>query len=178
MYIIKSLAIAASLLISSSLIGLDKVFTTVILIDGNPELVELNSEGDILKRYKTVPLYFSSNKNHNDFVIISLEDYKAEMALLASIKMIKYDPLSLRIDELAVDKIRAIAAYYDENPGTGILLTAHNTDEKSSDHNDHVFRLVGLLEDFGVEKNHIQISQKKHIGSEVYPFVKVEIQKK
>ena len=166
------------LIASISLYGLDKVFTTVILIDGNPELVDLSQNGDIIKKYKAVPFYFTSNRSHDDFVAVSLADYKAEEELLASIKMIKYDPLNLQLDENAVDKIRVIASYCGENPEMGVLLTAHTSSDENSSHNDQVYRMMDLLQDFGVAKHQIIIDHKTHIGNEVYPFVKVEVRKK
>ena len=52
------------------------VLTTIILIDGEAELVDVGPGGEILKRYIAVPDYFSSPSSHSSIVRRSLNRYR------------------------------------------------------------------------------------------------------
>ena len=42
-----------------------EIITTIILINRQAELVDVNSDGEVLKRHLAVPDYFSSGRSHN-----------------------------------------------------------------------------------------------------------------
>lgn len=42
-----------------------EIITTIILINRQAELVDVNTEGEVLKRHLAVPDYFSSGRSHN-----------------------------------------------------------------------------------------------------------------
>jgi len=50
-----------------------EVITTIILINREAELVDLNSDGEVLKRYVAVPDYFSSGRSHTNSLKKSLQ---------------------------------------------------------------------------------------------------------
>ena len=51
--------------------------TTIILINGQAALVDLNPKGEILKRYIAVPDYFTSYRSHESLVRRSIERAKS-----------------------------------------------------------------------------------------------------
>ena len=56
----------------------EDVITTIILINREAELVDLNEDGEILKRHVSIPDYFSSGRSHNSSLrksLNSLKDY-------------------------------------------------------------------------------------------------------
>lgn len=58
-----------------------EVITTIILINREAELVDLDEQGEVLKRYVAIPDYFSSGRSHNSSLrksLAQLKDYGYE----------------------------------------------------------------------------------------------------
>ena len=53
-----------------------ETITAIILINGNAELVDVNIEGDILKRHLSIPDYFTSGRSHKRSLGMSMKMIK------------------------------------------------------------------------------------------------------
>lgn len=51
----------------------NEIITTIILINRSAELVDINFEGEVVKRHAGVPDYFSSRKSHQTHLLNSLK---------------------------------------------------------------------------------------------------------
>jgi len=72
---IKTIFCLLTLAMNFSVVALaeSEVITTIILIDREAELVDLSSDGEVLKRYVSVPDYFSSGRSHKSSLKKSLQ---------------------------------------------------------------------------------------------------------
>lgn len=163
-------------LISTSIMANEKPITTVILIQGEPHLVDLAQDGDIVVSYGKVPSYFTSMAQHDDIVERSVAKYKEyEKNISRYIRFIAFDQSDYVLDETMVDYIRAMAVQLeDDKESTATITVAYNNQTRDLSAN-RAKSIMNLLEEFGIDSDRIAIAKKKYLGSEPNQFMKLEI---
>jgi len=75
---VKVFIFAFALMSTSVLFGNaeEEIITTIILINSQAELVDMDREGEILRRHLAIPDYFSSGRSHNNSLRRSLDQIK------------------------------------------------------------------------------------------------------
>jgi hypothetical protein len=154
-------------------------FKTIILINGTPFLVEMNSDGDILENYAMVPDYFETEENHEIIVARVSDEYDSEMAMSMTTRLIIFDEDQALLNDFAVHHIREVATLYSK----GYLQNVNIVASHSSAHDDEALAayrietIYQLLKDFGVREGDISADMKIYKSDLPNQFVKIDLLK-
>jgi len=157
----------------------DKLFKTIILINGAPFLVELDNEGNVIHNYIMVSDYFNSSESHEDLISIASNEYESEIAAMNKSRLIIFNEESSLLNDTAVDNIRDLAKLYSKGLLQNINITAGQVEE-NDDEGTATFRIdaiTQLLQDFGVREGDISANVKIYRSELPNQFVKIDLLK-
>ena len=148
---------------SANIIADDDYNRTIILIDGDPYLVDLDDEGDLVDAIVPVPEYFVSEASHAVLVDRRSEDYASELANIKS-RLLIFSEDSALIDQVAVDHVRDLARLYSKGYINEINIgAAHaDTDQDEALAAHRISAVYHLLRDFGVQEEDITADMKNY----------------
>ena len=169
---------------------------TIILVNGEPNLVILDNDHNILETIQAVPYYFSSSLTHEQ-IIVDLTEQKSsdsheffadnkpipiakeEIDILGNAEFIKFIPNKALLDRIAVNRIREIARDYVDGGIEKLSLEIVYSDNEISKllTDNRLSSVRDLLVAFGVEKSAIHTNKKLRNDLDKNPFVRIEYKK-
>ena len=170
----------------------DRLQTTIILINGEANLVVLDDMAFIVEVLQTVPYYFSSNLSHEEIVQGLIEQKEKgnkifyannedrfvsneEIDVLQNAEFIKFLPSKALLNRVAVSRIRQIAQDYQDGGIDEINLSIIYKDSSISEllTDNRLDSVKDLLIAFGVEANDIITEKQMRNQYDNNPFVRV-----
>ena len=175
------LAILTTLMYSVSGIS----FPTIILINGEPYLVELSEDAHIVSVIQPVPYYFSSELTHEEIVADLKNQLKlkklgafanTDVNVLDNAEFVEFMPDRALLDKIAVDRIRRIAEDFANGSISHIQLSIlyQNTSSSQLLTDNRITSVKDMLVDFGVDGNAISIAKDLKAELSANPYVKIE----
>ena len=150
---------------------------TIILIDGDPYMVDLESNGDVIDQIAQVPEYFESKETHEEILEEINEDYENEKDNIKSRLLIFPEGMSI-MDSVAVDHVRDLARIYHKGYISNVHITAAHVDDFSDEAlaAQRVDVIFHMLRDFGVNEEGITADMKEYSSDlpNVYVQLKIE----
>lgn len=170
----------------------DRLQTTIILINGEANLVVLDDMAFIVEILQTVPYYFSSNLSHEEIVQGLIEQKEKgnkifyannedrfvsneEIDILQNAEFIKFLPSKALLNRVAVSRIRQIAQDYQDGGIDEINLSIIYKDSSISEllTDNRLESVKDLLIAFGVDGNDIITEKQMRNQYDNNPFVRV-----
>tara|TARA_B100000497_G_scaffold33856_1_gene39760 strand:- start:756 stop:1340 length:585 start_codon:yes stop_codon:yes gene_type:complete len=185
-------------LIFSALLGYqNRLQTTIILINGEANLVVLDDLAFIVEVLQPVPYYFNSGLSHEEIVKGLIEQKEsnnknfyaknedrfvplAEVDVLDNAEFIRFLPSKALLNRVAVSRIRHIAEDYQSGGIEEINLTIiyKNTSVSELLTDNRLNSVRDLLIAFGVDHVAIKMQKKMRNQYDNNPFVRVAYKKK
>lgn len=193
----KSILISLFLFIASLFNFQDRLQTTIILINGEANLVVLDDLAYIVEVLQPVPYYFNSNLSHEDIVkgLIEQRDKgdklfyannedrfvsKDEIDILDNAEFIKFLSGKALLNDVAVNRIRQIANDFEdggiEEINLSIIYKNNQVSEILTDNRLNSVR--DLLIAFGVDLSSIKMQKQMRNQYDNNPFVRVSYKKR
>lgn len=150
---------------------------TIILIDGDPYLVDLDMDGDLVDAIAPVPDYFVSEESHLALVDRVSDDYESELANIKS-RLLIFDEDSALMNQGAVDHVRDLARLYSKGYIDEISIEAAHEDT-FKDEALAAYRIATvyqMLKDFGVKEEDIFADMKYYKSDLPNVYVRMNIQ--
>ena len=169
-------ALCLVLLLSTPAYSLDpNPAPTIVILDGEAILAEVDEEGAVIKKYIAYPDYFVSNKSHEEKV----EEARAHYAFLKKhqidqIRFIAFGTEILDLDEVAVANLKDISRHYMESYANEVKITAATREDNAKAINEALNMIKFTLQTFGVPDQDIVIVYKQDVGEEPTQFIKVQ----
>lgn len=163
-----------------------KVIRSIILINGEPYIADLTSNGSVLDRYQKVPEYFTSQLNDEQIIamaekkglisegtielyaesldsedIPSLSEFRPDIeSITASKQYIAFTRNRAILNQKAVDQIRAISDAYQAGNLSSVIINAYHMDTESSRilARNRGNAITDLLITFGMPQSNIEIN--------------------
>jgi hypothetical protein len=170
----------------------DRLQTTIILINGEANLVVLDDMAFIVEILQTVPYYFNSNLSHEEIVQGLIEQKEKgnkifyannedrfvsneEIDVLQNAEFIKFSPSKALLNRVAVSRIRQIAQDYQDGGIDEINLSIIYKDSSISEllTDNRLESVKDLLIAFGVDGNDIITEKQMRNQYDNNPFVRV-----
>ena len=151
-------------------IGATDIEHDIILIQGEPRLVTLNSSGEVIASISTVNDYFDSDYSHEELVERAMKTTSS----LASTRFISFETVLPELTENAVDHIRYITVVADQDKTKDILITT----SQGALGRSVAESVISMIDGFGINRERVIIKEKNYLGNEDYQFLKIEIQPK
>ena len=172
----------------------------IVLINGQPFVVELMSDGSIFKKYQGVPKYFSMTSTDeaiidqlskqgliedSDFSVLrdteETPQFGAGPAKIDGIDVLndqQYISFSLQraiLNRDAVNQVRAIADAYQEGRFARVFINAYHTDSERSRRlaRNRANAIADLMETFGVNPSAINVNLPVTLNENALSFVNV-----
>jgi len=183
-----------NLLFSLIATSINNPIPTIILINGEAQLVYLDDEY-IVEVIQAVPYYFSSSLTHEEIVAGLIEQKekagkyyasnedrfipKEEVNVLDNAEFIRFISQKALLDNIAVNRIRKIANDYAEGGISTINLNVLHMSTSSSEQlaDNRLKSVKDLLVAFGVDE--LAIVLKKDLGENLdnNPFIRISYQR-
>lgn len=172
----------------------------IVLINGQPFVVELMSDGTILKKYQGVPKYFSMAATDeaiidqlskqgliedSDFSVFRDTDSVPEFGegpaeidgidVLRDQQFISFSLQRAILNRDAVDQVRTIANAYQEGRFSRVFINAYHTDTERSRRlaTNRANAIADLMETFGVKPSAINVNLPVTLNESSLSFVNV-----
>ena len=175
----------------------DRLKTTIILINGEANLVVLDDLAYIVEVLRPVPYYFDSSLSHEEIVKGLIEQKnsdnatfyannedrfvsKDEIDILDNAEFIKFLPDKALLNRVAVDRIRQIANDYEDGGIEAIDLSIIYKDTSVSEllTDNRLNSVRDLLIAFGVDLSVIRMQKEVRNQYDNNPFVRVSYKKR
>lgn len=149
--------------------------TTIVVIEGKALLVDVDDNGNVVRRYMEVPEYFVSEKNHDEKVEAAKKKYEIlKKHQIDQIRFIAFDESFSQLDENAMAHLQDVANHYRQTYANQVMITAAKRNNNSDLLEKMISDVTFVLRSFGVEEADIEIIYKNDKGDEPLQFVKVQ----
>ena len=150
--------------------------TSIILINGEPHLVDMNLQGEVIVSLGIVPSYFSSTMSNEEIVNQAIIEYSGDQESKVFLEMELDEIVQSPIDENTVDLIREIAVRAEREPKSEVVLSISSSDHNNAPYmDDQIDRFKNLLIDFGVPQNRIRVDAHPFIIISEPRFIRLEV---
>lgn len=155
----------------------DQMITTIILVEGEPQLVEMTTDGEIVETLGSVPSYFTSEMQHDDIVERSVARYDADTETRESnIRFVTFEAEETILAEELVDYVREMAVEMDSDPYSSLLITMAIQPSSVNLIEARAESIKDLFVSFGADVDRIVLRRRKYRGTEPNQFMKLELQ--
>lgn len=149
--------------------------TTIIVIEGKALLVDVNENGEVIRRYMEVPEYFESKKDHEEKVIAAKKKYEIlKKHQIDQIRFIAFDNSFEQLDENAMKHLQDVAIHYQQTYANQVVITAAKREANAKLLGKMITDVEFILQSFGVAQEDIEVVYKNDKGDEPMQFVKVQ----
>ena len=153
-----------------------KRITSIILIDGEAHLVDMNLQGEVIVNLGIIPSYFTSSMSDEEILDQAKIEYSGEKGAKVFLEMELDEIVQSPIDENTVDVIRDIAVKAGREPYAEVVLSISSSHQNMSQSvQDQVDRFKNLLIDFGVPQNRIRVDAHPFIILSEPRFIRLEV---
>lgn len=149
--------------------------TTILVIEGKAHLVDVNENGEVIRRYMEVPEYFESKKGHNEKVKAAKKKYEIlKKHQIDQIRFIAFDSSFEKLDENAMKHLQDVAIHYQQTYANQVVITAAKRGSNSDLLETMIEDVEFILQSFGVAPEDVEVVYKNDKGDEPMQFVKVQ----
>jgi hypothetical protein len=149
--------------------------TTIVVLEGKALLVDVDDNGDVIRRYMEVPEYFESKKDHEEKVVAAKKKYEIlKKHQIDQIRFIAFDNSFDKLDENAMKHLQDVALHYQQTYANQVIITAARRNSNAELLGKMISDVDFVLQSLGVAKEDIEVVYKNDKGNEPLQFVKVQ----
>lgn len=146
-----------------------KKIKTIILIEGQPYLVELSKDGSIVTQFGLVENYMITDISHEEFVQQMIVN-NSHNNIIENVKYISFESLTPEINEEIVDYLSDLVMKVEQSIDSRVIIYANQMYES-----DQLAKYIKeLMTDFGLNEDQIEIKKNIVIQGGMFKTIKVE----